>query len=65
LGLEALIALKDTGLKADISESWDLKILHEPELSVKATGIVPIAVDSPCGSLALEFEVLFEGVFEN
>jgi len=47
LGLEALIALKDTGLKAGIPKPWDLEILHEPELSVKAAGVVPITIDRP------------------
>ena len=45
MGLEALIAFEDTSFEARITEPGDLEIVHKPELSVKASGIVPIAVD--------------------
>jgi hypothetical protein len=64
LGLETLIAFENPGFEGGISEPWDLKALHKPELSVKASGVVAVAIEGTGGALALELEILFEGMFE-
>jgi hypothetical protein len=64
LRLETLIAFENPGFESGIAEPWDLEVLHKPELSVKASGIVAIAIEGSCSTLALELEVLFQGLFE-
>jgi hypothetical protein len=64
LGLETLITFKNPGFEGCIAEPWDLKVLQKPELSVETSGIVSVAIERARGALALELEILFEGVFE-
>jgi len=59
-----LVAFENPCFEGGVAESWDLKVLHESELSVKASGIVSIAIEGAGGTLALELEILFEGMLE-
>jgi hypothetical protein len=64
LGLETLIAFENPSFECGIAEPRDLKILHKPELSVETSGIVAVSIEGTRGALALELEILFEGMFE-
>jgi len=64
LGLETLIAFENPSFECSIAEPRDLEVLHKSELSVETSGIVAVAIEGTRGTLALELEILFEGMFE-